>query len=78
MKVVDLIEGGHLELGFTSYRIIGEFFENQKVDSCILRITVEYEASEDVVANADASVVTLESIMNIFKVANQYMAKNKN
>ncbi|KAI3695970.1 hypothetical protein L1987_78976 [Smallanthus sonchifolius] len=75
MKEVELIEGGFLELGFTSYRIKSEFLENQTDDSFILRATFEYEADEDVIANAEATA-SIKPIMSMFEFANNYIENN--
>ncbi|KAI3816218.1 hypothetical protein L1987_15909 [Smallanthus sonchifolius] len=75
MKEVEIIEGGFLEFGFTSYRITSEFLENQTDDSFTIRVTFEYEADEDVVTNADATA-TIKPIMNMFEFANNYIENN--
>ncbi|KAI3517107.1 hypothetical protein L1887_16315 [Cichorium endivia] len=73
VKEVEIIEGGYLDLGCTSYRITLEFIEKQNENSsCIIRVTVEYEANED--ANC---VVTAKPLMNILKFVNEYIENNK-
>ncbi|KAI3517109.1 hypothetical protein L1887_16317 [Cichorium endivia] len=73
VKEVEIIEGGYLDLGCTSYRITLEFTEKQNDNSsCIMRVTIEYEANED--ANC---VVTAMPFMDSLKFVNQYIENNK-
>ncbi|KAI3517111.1 hypothetical protein L1887_16319 [Cichorium endivia] len=77
VKEIKIIEGGYLDVGFTSYQMKLEFMENENEDSsCILRVTVEYEANEDVVANADANFV-IKPLIDTLEVANKYIQNNK-
>lgn len=72
VKEIEIIEGGYLDMGCTSYRITLEFMEKEnEKSSCILRVTVEYEANED------ASFVTIKPLMNTLKFVNQYLQNNK-
>ncbi|CAH1430874.1 unnamed protein product [Lactuca virosa] len=72
VKEIEIIEGGYLDMGCTSYRITLEFMEKENEESsCILRVTVEYEANED------ASFVTIKPLMNTLKFVNQYLQNNK-
>ncbi|XP_071718368.1 norbelladine synthase-like [Rutidosis leptorrhynchoides] len=47
-REIEIVEGGYLDFGLTSCRITLELIEKSKVESCIARLTLEYEASEEV------------------------------
>lgn len=75
MKEVEIIEGGYLDLGFTSYQITFELIEKLSGDSCTTRLTVEYEANEEVL-NAYGGDVTMNAHMNVTKTINEYIENN--
>lgn len=57
VKVLEVIEGGYLDLGFTCYRMIYEVIDTDKEDSCTVRVSIEYDGPEHVVATADITPV---------------------
>ncbi|KAL7108083.1 hypothetical protein ACP275_06G092700 [Erythranthe tilingii] len=52
VKVVEVLEGGYLDLGFTLYRVRFEVIEKDETE-CIVRATIECEVREEYSANAD-------------------------
>ncbi|KAK3031899.1 hypothetical protein RJ639_035209 [Escallonia herrerae] len=70
MKEAQVIEGGYLDLGFSLYRVHFEILEKGE-NSCITSGTIEYDLKEEAAANA--SLVTIEPVLNIMKVAANHL-----
>uniref|UniRef100_A0A9I9DPY1 Bet v I/Major latex protein domain-containing protein n=1 Tax=Cucumis melo TaxID=3656 RepID=A0A9I9DPY1_CUCME len=75
IKEAETVEGGFLNIGFTLYRVRFKIIENGE-DKCIVETTVEYEIMEEAAANA--SLVTLQPLIDIVQVASNYLLHNKN
>ncbi|KAK9059838.1 hypothetical protein SSX86_020542 [Deinandra increscens subsp. villosa] len=75
MREVEMIEGWYIDLGFTAFRIRLELIDKEE-DACIARLTIEYEASEEVV-NAYGSIVTMYPFMSATEIINRYIENNK-
>lgn len=75
VKVAELIEGGYLDLGFTSFGVRIEVIENKKDESsCTIKFTAEYKIKDDPAANA--SFFTTQPYVDIMKVGADYLIKN--
>ncbi|KAC9534230.1 hypothetical protein R6Q59_029861 [Mikania micrantha] len=72
VKVLEVIEGGHLDLGFTCYRMIYEVIDTEKEDSTTVRVTIEYEGPEDVIATAD-----ITPVVKVLEVINDCIENDK-
>lgn len=75
IKETEIVEGGFLNIGFTLYRVRFKIIENGE-DKCIVETTIEYEIMEEAAANA--SLVTLQPLIEIVQLANNYLLHNKN
>ncbi|KAA0041658.1 S-norcoclaurine synthase 2-like [Cucumis melo var. makuwa] len=75
IKETEIIEGGLLDMGFTLYRVRFKIIENRE-DKCIVETTIEYEIMEESAANA--SLVTLQPLIEVVQLANNYLLHNKN
>nr|GEU94885.1 S-norcoclaurine synthase 2-like [Tanacetum cinerariifolium] len=74
MKEVEVVEGGFLDNGFSLYRVRFEVKVNPNDAmslSSLERSTIKYELKEEAASNA--SLVTIEPLMIIMKVANEYL-----
>ena len=69
-----MVEGGFLDIGFTLYRVRLKIVENGD-DSCIVESTIEYEIKEEAAANA--SLVTLQPLIDIAQAANDHLLHYK-
>ncbi|KAK9072675.1 hypothetical protein SSX86_009110 [Deinandra increscens subsp. villosa] len=77
VKEAELVEGWFLDIGFDLYRMRFEIKENMKDESgssCLLKLTIEYEVKEEFVANA--SLVTMEPLLDVISVANGYLLQS--
>ncbi|XP_038901967.1 norbelladine synthase-like [Benincasa hispida] len=74
IKEAEVVEGGYLDIGFTLYRVRFKIIENGE-DSCIVESTIEYEIMEEAAANA--SLVTIQPLIDIAQEANAYLLQNK-
>lgn len=74
IKETEVVEGGFLDIGFTLYRVRFKIIENGE-DSCIVESTIEYEIKEEAAANA--SLVTIQLLIDIAEAANNYLLQNK-
>nr|XP_043613684.1 norbelladine synthase-like [Erigeron canadensis] len=80
VKVVEIVEGAYLDIGFTLYRVKIEIKENPKEDnkmtcsSCLVKITIEYKIKDEFAANA--SLVDTKRIVNILTLANEHLLKS--
>ncbi|GAU43497.1 hypothetical protein TSUD_92080 [Trifolium subterraneum] len=74
IKETEVVEGGYLELGFTLFRVRFEVIEKGE-DSSIIKSTIEYEVKEEYAANA--SLVSIQTLVNIVEVAKNYLNRNK-
>ncbi|XP_059669773.1 norbelladine synthase-like [Cornus florida] len=75
LKEAEVIEGGYLDLGFTLYRSRFEVIEKSK-NSCITKGTIEYEIKEEAAANA--SIVSIQTMVKAMEIAANFLTKNKN
>ncbi|XP_076916973.1 norbelladine synthase-like [Bidens hawaiensis] len=74
MREVEIIEGGHLDFGFTLYRIRIEVKDNTNDEtgsSCVVKMIVEYEVKEEAADNA--SLATIEPFVVLMKFANEHL-----
>nr|XP_043610724.1 norbelladine synthase-like isoform X2 [Erigeron canadensis] len=75
VKEVEVVEGGFFDIGFTLYRVRITIKANPNDEnmgeSCIVQSTVEYEVKEEAASNA--SLVTMEALMIVMKVANEHL-----
>ncbi|KAK2972874.1 hypothetical protein RJ640_028402 [Escallonia rubra] len=74
VKETEVIERGHLDYGFTLYRIRFECIPKTK-NSCITRTTIEHEIKEEDLDNIGKASI-LPSI-NIMKDVADYLIKHK-
>ncbi|XP_022986627.1 S-norcoclaurine synthase 2-like [Cucurbita maxima] len=74
IKETEVVEGGFLDIGFTLYRVRLKIVENGD-DSCIVESTIEYEIKEEAAANA--SLVTLQPLIDIAQAANDHLLHYK-
>ncbi|KAA8540151.1 hypothetical protein F0562_026843 [Nyssa sinensis] len=74
VKETEVVEGGYLDLGFTLVRARFEVIEKTQI-SCITKSTIEYELQEGAAANA--SIVSIQPLVNIMEVAATYLLQNK-
>ncbi|PWA86030.1 Bet v I domain-containing protein [Artemisia annua] len=77
VKEVEVVEGGFLDNGFSLYRVRFEVKVNPKDatgSSSLVRSTIEYELKEEAASNA--SLVTMEPLMIVMKVANEYLVNS--
>ncbi|KAK6926181.1 Bet v I/Major latex protein [Dillenia turbinata] len=74
VKEPQVVEGGHLNLGFTMYLVRLEVIE-KGVHSCILKITIEYDLKEESAANA--SMVSIQPLAMIADVVAKRLIQNK-
>ncbi|KAK9064009.1 hypothetical protein SSX86_017881 [Deinandra increscens subsp. villosa] len=72
VKVLEVIEGGYLDIGFTTFRTIYELIETGKEDSTIIRVTIEYEGPEEVCATMD-----IAPVMKVLEVINHCIVNDK-
>ncbi|XP_068649596.1 norbelladine synthase-like [Aristolochia californica] len=73
VKVADVIEGGYLDLGFTSYRATLEIVEKEG-GSSIIRSTVDYEIDDQ---NASkSSLVTTAALELIAKMVAEHLTES--
>ncbi|KAI3823305.1 hypothetical protein L1987_04740 [Smallanthus sonchifolius] len=79
IKEAEVVEGGFLDIGFSLYRIRIEIKDTSKDgsgsgSSCLMKLTLEYDVKEEFAANA--SLVTIEHLVVIMRLANEYLLKN--
>ncbi|KAK4256109.1 hypothetical protein QN277_009021 [Acacia crassicarpa] len=77
IKELEVIEGGHLELGFTMFRVRFEVLERGEASS-IIKSTIEYQLQEDdVAANNNGHLVSdfIEALAYIAQVAKLHLNK---
>lgn len=74
MKELKVIEGGHLELGFTHFCIRFKIIEKDN-DSCTIKSTIKYDVKEGAIANT--LYVTTDVVAKIAKVTKNYLIKTK-
>ncbi|KAK2977205.1 hypothetical protein RJ640_028410 [Escallonia rubra] len=74
VKETEETEGGHLDYGFTLYRIRFECIPKTK-DSCITRTTIEYTIKEEALDNIGKATIT--GSINIMKDVAAYLIKQK-
>lgn len=75
VKVVEVVEGGYLNLGFTLYHVTIEVIEKEeKENECIARVTVNYELKEENAANV--SLISIKNIVAIMQAAADYLHDN--
>ncbi|KAK9064010.1 hypothetical protein SSX86_017882 [Deinandra increscens subsp. villosa] len=72
VKILEVIEGGQLDLGFTCYRMIYKVINTQKEDSTTIRVTIEYEGLEDVIASTN-----IAPVMKVLEVINHCIENDK-
>ncbi|KAK2977200.1 hypothetical protein RJ640_028405 [Escallonia rubra] len=74
VKETEVTERGHLDYGFTLYRIRFECIPKTK-DSCITRTTIEYTIKEEALDNIGKATIT--GSVNIMKDVAAYLIKQK-
>ncbi|XP_059627955.1 norbelladine synthase-like [Cornus florida] len=74
VKEAEVIEGAYLEIGFTLYRVRFEIIEKSE-NSCITKSTIEYEIKEEAAANA--SLVSIQPLVNLMEASANYLLKNR-
>nr|WGU11343.1 norbelladine synthase 2 [Crinum x powellii] len=74
LKDAVIVEGGHLDLGFSSYLIRFEILERPN-NSSIVKSTVEYEVDEEHAASA--SFATTEPLAAIGEAVSKHLLKKK-
>ncbi|GJW48866.1 S-norcoclaurine synthase 2-like protein [Tanacetum coccineum] len=77
VKEVEVVEGGFLDNGFSLYRVRFEVKVNPNDAtglSSLVRSTIEYELKEEAASNA--SLVTMEPLKIVMKVANEYLVNS--
>ncbi|KAL5568270.1 hypothetical protein UlMin_024845 [Ulmus minor] len=70
IKETEVVEGGYLALGFTSYRYRVQIVEKGK-DSSIIKSNVEYEANDENVAKH----ATVEPVQNVAVLVQKHVTK---
>ena len=77
-KEIEVIEGGHLELGFTMLRVRFEVIEKGE-ESSIIKSIIEYELKEDVAANTNTHLVSdfVYVLARIAQVAKLHLNKKR-
>lgn len=70
IKETEIVEGGFLDLGFTLYRVRLKIIEKDD-DTSIVESTIEYELKEEAAANA--SLVTIQPLIDIAEAANSHL-----
>ncbi|KAL7147202.1 hypothetical protein ABFS83_06G092100 [Erythranthe nasuta] len=73
VKVVEVVEGGYLDLGFTLYRVRFEVIEKEK-EECVTRTTIEYDVKEEYAANA--SLVSIQTFVAVMEAAALHLIQN--
>ncbi|KAJ6703991.1 S-NORCOCLAURINE SYNTHASE 2-LIKE [Salix viminalis] len=74
VKETEMIEGGHLDLGFDVYRIRLEIIEKDD-ESAIIRATISYELDD---AKAElASLVTMKPLQTMAEEVGKYVCGKK-
>ncbi|GFQ02201.1 s-norcoclaurine synthase [Phtheirospermum japonicum] len=70
-KVVEVVEGWYLDMGFKSYRVRFEVIDKGN-ECCNTRATIEYEVKEE--ANVDAAaLVSIQPMVAILNVAAKHL-----
>ncbi|OVA01281.1 Bet v I domain [Macleaya cordata] len=81
LKEVQQIEGGHLEMGFTSYMKSGQILEIKDCNnSCIIRSITKYEIKDDleVMNNNVSSLITgLDTLVAFARAIPKYIQEQK-
>lgn len=67
MKVVETVEGGYLDMGFTLFRVTFQILEKGS-DCCVIKSIIDYEVAEENAANA-SNMVNTQVLEAIAKVA---------
>lgn len=75
IKIAEMVEGGHLDLGFTLYRFGFQIFEKNE-ESCIVKSSVQYELKEEAAANI--SFATVQPLITIAQAVNNYFLNTQN
>ncbi|KAB5564190.1 hypothetical protein DKX38_004244 [Salix brachista] len=75
VKETEMIEGGHLDLGFDVYRIRLEIIEKDADESTIIRYTIRYEL-DDTKAEL-ASLVTIKPLQTMAEEVGKYVCGKK-
>lgn len=70
-----MVEGGHLDLGFTLYRFGFQIIEKNE-ESCIVKSSVQYELKEEAAANI--SFATVQPLITIAQAVNNYFLNTQN
>ncbi|KAI3511936.1 hypothetical protein L1887_19097 [Cichorium endivia] len=74
VREAEIIEGGHLDFGFTLYRVRIQVNDNPNDDtgsSCVVKTTIEYEVKEE--AKDNAKLATIEPFVVLMKLANEHL-----
>lgn len=74
VREAEIIEGGHLDFGFTLYRVRIEVKDNlndEMGSSCLVKTTIEYEVKEE--AKDNAKLATIEPFVVLMKLANEHL-----
>ncbi|KAL4560743.1 hypothetical protein LXL04_032897 [Taraxacum kok-saghyz] len=74
VREAEVIEGGHLDFGFTLYRVRIEVKDNlndEMGSSCLVKTTIEYEVKEE--AKDNAKLATIEPFVVLMKLANEHL-----
>lgn len=74
VKEAVVIEGGYLELGFTSYLVRFEIVKKDD-DSSVIRSSIEYEIDDKNAGNA--SFVTTAPLVSIAEAISNHLTKQK-
>ena len=75
IKEKEIIEGGYLEAGFTSFRIRFEVIEKGE-ESSIIKTILEYQLKDEASGNVSLVSYAIEEVDNIAKLAKTHLNKN--
>ncbi|KAK1366344.1 S-norcoclaurine synthase [Heracleum sosnowskyi] len=75
IKETLVVEGGYLEMGFDRYFVQLQIIEKDE-KSCITKATIEYQLKEEYAANA--SLVSIDSLIAIMNIANSHVLAKTN
>ncbi|KAL3622618.1 hypothetical protein CASFOL_034029 [Castilleja foliolosa] len=75
VKVAEVVEGGYLDMGFISYRVVLEVIDKDN-ESCITRTTIEYEVKDE--AAAAASFVSARPLLAVMHIVAGHLILNYN
>ncbi|KAL8242121.1 hypothetical protein R6Q59_012423 [Mikania micrantha] len=76
VREVEIIDGWYLDLGFKAFKLTLELIDNQQEDACTAKLTIEYEANEEVAKAFGTNLITNSPFMSLIEALNRHIENN--